>query len=472
MLQLLETQSRHLSTRTSENFVGYSPMAPSAPIGAPIEGKIPTAREVEISGGVWAPTSAKRDKLTELKGELPEGKEDLTAMATEEQMLDLYLADGLEAIVKASKESEIETTTMELLDWLESTANDLPEDLAQVQFETFLGSIASKIDSSFQSIPKDRYVKEVRDFMEPPQEEGDVGAFLAANKEGGETMNAFKGCILRYRLHTIKAAAEHLKENWEKLTTVTDGDMDRAAVKGETIEPRASTLSRDAIKNVIVEFAKGDDASRFAALWKLIDRDQDGLLDSTEMKQVAYFTVTPVGKALQQLFEEVLEARPVREPLLLEVEDETEEEKTPAKLGFRARRKEKSVLKRLKRHIGRGVTNHFEDEVEMPHRLRCIYSWSEKVHQGNRIDSIQIDTGLGGRKRYVELQPKIALPEFLEVQMEHFKQLDRVGEEFVKSFREDLWCDQGRGRQRNELYWNTTYFMGVVCVIDVGIYFL
>ena len=73
-------------------------------------------------------------------------------------------------------------------------------------------------------------------------------------------------------------------------------------------------------------------------------------------------------------------------------------------------------------------------------------------------------------ERYVELTPKISLPEFREVQQEHFPHLDQISEEMMKSFRDDfLLLEQGKSRQSTELQWNTLYFMGVVCVVDVCI---
>ena len=118
------------------------------------------------------------------------------------------------------------------------------------------------------------------------------------------------------------------------------------------------------------------------------------------------------------------------------------------------------------------MKKHFEDEVEMPQRLRCIYAWAEKADQDNKIDAVQIDTGIAGRKRYVELNPKISLEEFREVQAMHFTHLDRVGEEIVKSFHEGLWIDQGRLRERMSVLRQSAAFMLVVCAIDIGIFFL
>jgi hypothetical protein len=212
-----------------------------------------------------------------------------------------------------------------------------------------------------------------------------------------------------------------------------------------------------------VEFAIGDCSTRFDALWKLVDKDNDGLLDATEMTDVAYHTVTPIGVAIRAFTNEAIDARPVRLPLDLQ-------NAPPEKQGFWSRRKQSSQANQLKRFMANAVKSHFENDLEMPQRLRVIYAWANKSHQGNKIDHVLIDTGLGGRKRYVELSPKISLPEFREVQLEHFPHLNRVSEEILKSFRDDLLVQQGQGRQRTELYWNSTYFMIVVCIIDAGIY--
>jgi hypothetical protein len=99
------------------------------------------------------------------------------------------------------------------------------------------------------------------------------------------------------------------------------------------------------------------------------------------------------------------------------------------------------------------LKHHFENELEMPHRLRCIYGWANKQHQDNKMDSILVHeegggvvTSVVGRKRYVELHPKIALNEFREVQGIHFQQLDRIGQECLSSFREDLWIQYTEGK--------------------------
>jgi hypothetical protein len=86
--------------------------------------------------------------------------------------------------------------------------------------------------------------------------------------------------------------------------------------------------------------------------------------------------------------------------------------------------------------------HHFCDQVETPHRLRCIYAWADKSHQSNKLDSIVVDSSddwgaassIVGRKRYVELLPKISYTEFRNEQANHFLHLDKIGEEIVMNF--------------------------------------
>jgi hypothetical protein len=205
-------------------------------------------------------------------------------------------------------------------------------------------------------------------------------------------------------------------------------------------------------------------------MWDLVDHNGDGLLEKADMEQVAAFTVSPVQSAIVTLFEEALEASPV----VVDGAPVDEKNKLPPRQpGFFARRRESKAKKRLKMAFERAVTKHFEDEVEMPHRLRCIYAWAEKAHQNNKIDLVLIEaSGWSGRKRYVELSPKISLAEFRQVQQIHLTHLDRIGWEITKSFREDLWVTQGKGRQNAELRRDCMIFLVVVSLIDYGIMIL
>ena len=83
----------------SDRLLGHSPMAPSSSPSEPQSKNIPTAQDVTVSGGVWAPTSAKRDKLAELQTELLDTQATLDDAATTTQARDLHLVDGLHSIM-------------------------------------------------------------------------------------------------------------------------------------------------------------------------------------------------------------------------------------------------------------------------------------------------------------------------------------------------------------------------------------
>ena len=441
-------------------------MSPSTPLQTFSGKSIPGEQDARI-GGVWSATSAKRDKLIELKGELVAGQLSLDDAATPEQSLDLFLADGLHVIAKASDlfhSSNLALT--DLQEWIVDQANELPEDLNEIQWGSFLTSISQETESILLGLPKALYLKDIRDFLELKEVKEDDLEFSAFSPTSH--IQTVEQCLLRYRLELVLEAANYLKNVWPDLTKVSDADLDRAATQGTTLVPQATTLSRDKIVKVLEAFTTGTCSTRIDALWNLSDHDGDGLLDQVEMERVCKLAIVPVQSSLKRLFVEAIEAYPVR--ISLSVSDGTEVLETPT--GWRDRRKENKVRKTLVKIFQKTIKKHFDDEIEMPQRLRCIYAWAEKAHQGNKIDNVVIDTGLGGRKRYVELAPKISLPEFREVQCIHFTHLDRVGEEYIKSFRDDLHVSQGRGRQRNELYQQAGAFFTAVTIIDIIIGYL
>ena len=468
----IQVIQRHFSDR----LLGYSPMAPSLPNqtptapkvnedGTPVARKIPTAQDVTTSGGVWAPTSAKRDKLGELRVALIEGKhKTLDDAATPEQRLDLYLADGIQLIAQTTDGVPLEDVEnvrelQDLSEWLVREQGRQPEFIYdEPLFAAHMDVIIEKIARLLDSLPPQTCLNQVRDFLDPQEA---IAEELPKLKESELTLqdSSFQMATLRFRLLLAKAATEHAKASWKLLTTMSDADVDRAAVKGEVVPPQAVALAN--LYKYIFAHASGTCADRVDAAWKL--------LDESEMNDAAFLCVTPVQMALKTLFQEALEASPVRKPLppLLVGNATTApslEEKSPQ--GWRQRRQEKTIKKVLQKMFEKTTQNHFQDEVEINHRLRCIYAWAEKEHQNNKLDSVLIDEGWTGRKRYVELSPKISLSEFREVQQEHFTHLDRIGKEFLKSFREDLWVQQGKGRERAELIRDCLAFLTVVSIAD------
>lgn len=464
---------RRTKRHFSDRLLGYSPMAPSStpnpvtpsfnPDGTPVS-RIPTAKDVTTTGGVWAPTSAKRDKLIELRLGLQEGQESLDDAASPEQRLDLDLADGIKLIARTTDSIAVESVESvpqlkHLSEWLVQQQTKQPEFFYdEAQFVAHMDVISEKITGLISQLPAES-LQNVRDFFDPEEA---IAEEVANIKESElEYLDKpFEVATLRMRLLLAKAAVDHAKASWKILTTVSDGDVDRAAVKGETVPPQAVSLTK--LYKYIFTHASGTCSERVDAAWALLDRDEDGLLDESEMNEVVFLCLAPLQAALKSLFADTLEAYPVRTPL---PEMGSTEIPEPPK-GWRQRRKEKKVKKDLVKLFDNATKNHFQDEVEVSHRLRCIYAWAEKQHQGNKLDNVLVDEGWTGRKRYVELSPKISLPEFREVQQEHFTHLDRMGKEILKSFREDLWVQQGKGRERVELIRDCLAFLTVVSVAD------
>jgi hypothetical protein len=458
-----EISLRHFSDR----LMGYSPMAqglPQAPPGSSTENqsRIPTTKDVTTSGGVWAPTSAKRDKLAELRIALEEDQDTLNDAATPEQMQDLYLADGVQLIAKISDSVPDSDTKQiqEFSDWLVAQQTKMPEDMDKDKLEAHLDIISEKVSSIMGDISSSHYLRDIRDFMDPSSvEEEEVNKITDPNLSSQDA--AFDMSVLLFRLQLTQAAIEHLKEYWDAYTTVSDGDVDRAAVKGESLQPQATTVSLAKVYAYLFAHMSGTCSDRVDACWQLVDHDNDGLLEESEMKVVAQMCLAPTQGALVNLFQQALE-----QEITVPAHNSGNDEEAPASKGRRQRRKEAKAKKLLTKTFQNATKNHFEDEVELNHRLRCIYAWAEKADQDNKLDSIMVDSGWSGKKRYVELKPKISLPEFREVQLEHFTHLDRIGTEILKSFREDLWVLQGKGRERRELMRDSFLFLTAVTIAD------
>lgn len=455
-------------------------MAPAAATGSGYNNTaIPTEKDVTIAGGVWAPTSAKRDALSELQIEAESN--DLDKEASENEKLDLYLVDGMIAISKVV--DQVVSVENDLLSvwWREEVQALLASksgQLFQIHWEEILRGILLKADQQLDKVSREDCFREIRDYVDPesiPKDDKDALPKLLGAETSlvlPQTVGHFENAVLRFRLLHLKASAQYLLDSWNDLIVVSDHDIDRAAVNGQPA-PKIESIARDDLAEVLRTFAIGSCVERVDALWQLLDHDGDGLLEQDEMNRVCEFAIAPVGVALKELLKEALEAGPVRSTFL----DKSEggEEREQPKQGWRQRLQEKAIKRQLTRMLEKTVKFHFRDEVELPHRLRCTYAWSNKKHQDNSIDSVLVEDtagsswSSGGRKRYVELPPKISLDEFREVQSIHLTHLDRLAQEFLKSYREDILVVQGKGRQRNELLRNSVLFVAVVSLIDFGI---
>jgi hypothetical protein len=417
--------SRSFSSGSS--LLGHSPMAPHIPSNSNADpSQIPTAKDVTTSGGVWAPSSAKREKLKELQGELAEYKDvsknlTLDSLATEEERLDLYLADGLSAIVSTVEQSAVDIDTHD-------NDNNLPlivrgisellpaaEQLDQSQWEATLTRISRLLEERLSALPSDRCFKDVRDFYMPHVaavdgvDEGNAAAEQPSDPSTVHEHAHAQEAILRFRVLLALAVVDHLKKSWKDLTTLSDQDVDRAAVTGTVVDKQAATINAGQLQKVITAYLTTDCTQRTEAMWNLMDRDGDGLLDETEMNQVCQLAVEPVRIAMIRMFKEALDASPVRAASFINTEtsDSTsgrENMVPPKRIGWRQRRREAKEMKKLSKLFRHTLQAHFVDEVEMPHRMRCIYAWANKKHQDNKIDSVLVDdAGWSGRKRFVEL---------------------------------------------------------------------
>lgn len=451
-----------------------------------------------MAGGVWAVTSAKRDKLGELKGALGEDHDTLDDIATEDEVLDLYLADGIKLITKVtdagldSIASDVlgmnneNDSTIKVLNefstWLNNQQRNQPQsnDINRTELETKLEVILAKVDNLLEIVPADRCLRDIRNFLDAEAISGELGNYDNQENDLGNNNNdsnfnmdtaQFWDSVIRYRLLLAKASINHLLISWKMFTTVSDADIDRAAAEGIALQPELDTVSLDKVIAFLHNTVSGDCSARVTAAWDLMDRDQDGSLDEEEMHQVVHLCLGIELEAMQALFEETLDASPVRAPLHV-TGSEDHSPSTPT--GWRKRRLERKTKKQLMKMFQQSCKKHFDVEVEINHRLRCIYAWANKADQDNQLKSVLVDEQVGwtGRKRYVELSPKISQTEFREVQEIHFKHMNRLGSEIVLSFREDLWLLQGKYRERKDLARNSFLFLTAVSAIDYVILML
>lgn len=505
-----------------------------------ISSSIPTVQEATL-GGVWQTSSAKRDKLAELRTESAgthaaaaafddrSPPDYLVLAATERQKLDIYLVDGLQLIAKHAETALIINTTdddddnrntltlsmkqsplvKDLIDWVEqqqqqqtmiAAADGTNDELDQAQWDVLLQQISQKLNQALAALPSGPGLRFARDYVDasehvqpmdlpgfqawlqqqqPPQSRSATAMTAAAGEEveDYDASTRFAHASLRFRLQTTVAVLTHLQESWKIWTTVTDQDVDRAAVRHEEsiLATNYTSLSRRKLVAVLQAYLCGNGNDRINALWDLMDKDSDGLLDQVEMNHVCTSALVPAQRALPQLLQEALDAVPLHTSAaaVFGGEENLVDRNVTKTAGWWQRRQQKSEKKRWTKLFQKTLRKHFVDELEMSHRLRCIYAWANKAHQNNKIDSVLVEendggivTGVVGRKRYVELQPKIAVTEFRPVQSLHFPQLDRVGQEYLHSLREDLLIQQGKGRQNRELLRDSSLFFTAVCVID------
>ena len=462
--------------------------------------------------------------------------ESLDLAANSQQKLDLELADGLKCIAKCVDSGSHSNASLDeliitgdrnslLIQAMQSTTQNTSEAIQKL-FQMlnsatkeeewtrpkFEATMKEAIRILSTALPSDPTLKKpvagsldvtsslcyIRDFVSDKnnhEEDSQLSDMDTQLQKDIQAMNdisnqAFKTSIQTYKTIVLRALATTILGSWEQLTSITSGDIDRAAVNHQGSSPIPSqrdTINSASIAKLFGSYETSSCSDFVQAWWNVIDADKDGMLDQEEMNTVVELAMKPVHIALKEMLDLSLEVCPTRSAGLgynawfLGGEDASslydDNVSSTNKLSWRNRRTELAARKNLIRTFSTTLNRHFRDQVETPHRLRCIYAWADKTHQNNKIDSILVDaseewgsaSSIVGRKRYVELEPKIRYEEFREVQKKHFPQLDAMGEEVVMSFKEDLWVLQGKGRQNAELRRDCMLFLGVVSLIDMGI---
>lgn len=553
------------ATPFNANLLGHSPMAPAVPTTSQqtARAKSPGAQGpswgVDANtkgGGVWANTSAKKEKLAELLTEMnsdgidtaTKGMETLDDAATSQEKLDLELADGLKMVAKFvdygmkndnATDSSEDTNIVVSLRETAVAANNATEQMFQLlesastveewekpKYEATLNEVIRVLSVG---LPEDPNLKKpeagsldvnnpfcyLREFIADTEsnsvsDTAKVGQIGEPSDEveieqqaqllNNITNEAFSSSTQLYRTLLLRATAQTLLDHWDTITTVTSGDIDRGAVSKTVVPRERSTVKAQSIRKIFEAYANGANEEWVQSWWNCIDDDGDGLIDEEEMNNCVDLAIKPVHMALSDMVNISLEACPARaagmggdEPSawFLGGEDisnintssstnSSAASKMSKKLSWRNRRKELKARKALTKAFQATVARHFSDQVETPHRLRCIYAWAEKSHQDNKLDSILVDaseewgaaSSIVGRQRYVELVPKISYAEFREEQAHHFPHLDKIGEEVAFSFKEDIWVLQGNGRQNKELKRDCALFLLGVSLIDFAIIML
>jgi hypothetical protein len=78
------------------------------------------------------PDIVKKRKVERAPSRTTEGQKSLDDAATAKQKLDLYLADGMNEIVKAAEQKATNSVAvMDFVEWLDSKENNLPAELSR-----------------------------------------------------------------------------------------------------------------------------------------------------------------------------------------------------------------------------------------------------------------------------------------------------------------------------------------------------
>ena len=264
-------------------------MAPSAPLpSSNASTNIPTAQDVTTSGGVWAPTSAKRDKLGELRTALAEIKDKgpfaptLSDLATPVEQLDLWLVDGLQAIAQAADDTIVEdddsAVWKQVQQWMTDIRKEKDDRMTKFQFEDYLRRFNREMERhlAYQMAQHPTLLQSVRDYVDIDaqieQLESPPPQTLLEQKP-----NHLVVAMERYRLLLAQAASQVMLDAWKTLTTISDNDIDRAAVDGVTLDTDTASarLPLAKVEAVLESCLRGNSSTRVDAFWSLMDNDDD-----------------------------------------------------------------------------------------------------------------------------------------------------------------------------------------------------
>lgn len=257
--------------------------------------------------------------------------------------------------------------------------------------------------------------------------------------------------------------------------------MDRVATHNKTLE-KPSFLCIHKLHNLLYCTICKSSSERLHAMWMLFDKDDDTLLDAEEMELVVRFSIDIVASTLREFVDEAINAGSILETIKpIDNNRNLLLQKIQQYSNWKKIRNESRSLDMIRTKLGRTLRHHFEFEIELPHRLRCVYAWANKKHQDGKVQNVIIentsdegDTSLPrelftGKMKYVELDPKVSYQEFIESQRKYLPHLDQIGEEFCTSFKEDLWLKQGKERQNTKLRKDAVIFLIVIVFCDIFI---
>ncbi|GMH55390.1 hypothetical protein TrRE_jg12920 [Triparma retinervis] len=177
--------------------------------------------------------------------------------------------------------------------------------------------------------------------------------------------------------HKVQVGAELLKllegqEGWDRVSKVVDADVDRAAMDGRKVDGDRKVRTSKLV-GALHAIMNGASEDKLRAVWELHHKEdvggEGGGIEREEMEGVVELYSGSVMNAVKAMGGRAIDTIP------------------PAKgrdLGVVGTTKHK---KRLRKAFDRVAKRLMDVEQEAPHRIRCIYQWADKEHQGGEFDA-------------------------------------------------------------------------------------